>query len=289
MSATLTTGTSRATRPAQAAASVPARLRAGVAVLACLALAAVCGPWLSPWGYEEQDMGAVLQTASTTHWLGTDRLGRDLLTRLLVGARISLVVALAATAVSMTIGIVWGAVAGWKGGAVDRVLMRIVDGLYSLPDLLLVIGVGLVFGRGTIGLVLALALVSWVPVARVVRAEMVALRERPFVEAARAVGFSEHAIVWRHLMPHLRTPIGITLAYRIPTVIIAESTLSFLGVGLRPPLSSWGVLAADGWQAMAFHPHLILWPSVAILLTVLGFRLIADGWERMASRRSSLH
>lgn len=268
-------------------ASTPMRLRVGVAILTSLALAAVFGPWLSPWGYEEQDIQTVLQTSSASHWLGTDRLGRDLLTRLLVGARISLVVAMAATAVSMTIGIVWGAVAGWKGGTVDRVLMRIVDGLYSLPDLLLVIGVGLIFGRGTLGLVLALALVSWVPVARVVRAEMVSLRERPFVEAARAVGLTEHAIVWRHLMPHLRTPIGITLAYRIPTVIIAESTLSFLGVGLRPPLSSWGVLAADGWQAMAFHPHLIVWPSVAILLTVLGFRLIADGWERMASRGSS--
>jgi oligopeptide transport system permease protein len=149
--------------------------------------------------------------------------------------------------------------------------------VYSFPDLLLIILISVVVGQGPAGIILSLSLVSWVTVARVVRGEVLSIKRRPFVEAARALGLPPTRVLWRHVLPHTVAPIVVTLTFRIPSVILAESTLSFIGLGLQPPASSWGVLASSGWTAMAFHPHLILSPALAIFVTILAFNLLGDG------------
>ncbi len=252
----------------------------GAAIVVVVAMAALLAPWLAPYGFEEQHPDAILAPPGGDWLLGTDRLGRDLLSRVLYGARVSVSVALATSAVAMLLGTAWGAVSGWVGGRVDALMMRIVDAIFSLPDLLLIIFVATLIGQSLWGIVLALSLVSWVTVARLVRGEVRAIKQRPFVEAARALGSPPSRIVWREILPNVLSPILITLTFRVPAVILAESTLSFLGLGLQAPLSSWGVLAADGWTAMAFYPHLIIWPSVAIFVTILGFNLLGEGLRR---------
>lgn len=254
---------------------------AGLAIVALVTLVAAFAPFLAPYGFEEQHGNALLQRPSSEWLLGTDRLGRDQLSRLLFGARISIAVALATSLVAVLVGTAWGAVAGWRGGRTDAVLMRIVDGLYAFPDLLVVVLIATVVGQSPAALVVALSMLSWVGVARVVRGEVLSLRERTFVEAARALGSSPLRIVTREILPNVLAPILITLTFRIPAVIVSESTLSFLGLGLQPPASSWGVLAAEGWSAMAFYPHLIIWPAAAIFVTVLGFNLLADALRRL--------
>jgi oligopeptide transport system permease protein len=253
----------------------------GLAIVVLISLLALFAPWIAPFGFDEQHGDALLQRPSAEWLLGTDRLGRDQLSRLLFGARISIAVAVATSLVAVIVGTAWGAVAGWRGGRTDAVLMRVVDGLYAFPDLLVVVLIATVVGQSPAALVVALSMLSWVGVARVVRGEVLALRERTFVEAARALGSTPWRIVTREILPNVIAPILITLTFRIPAVIVSESTLSFLGLGLQPPASSWGVLAAEGWSAMAFYPHLIVWPAAAIFVTVLGFNLLADALRRI--------
>jgi len=250
---------------------------AGLGVVALLLVVAVLAPLLAPYAPSAQDPGALLEGPSGAHPFGTDQLGRDLLSRVLFGARVSMTVALVTTAIAMTLGTAVGALAGYAGGRVDDVVMRLVDVLYSFPDLLLVIIIGVVVGRGVTGIVLTLSLVSWVTVARVVRGEVLLVKQRPFVEAARALGFGPTRILTREILPHVVAPIVVTLTFRIPAVIIAESTLSFIGLGLQPPQSSWGVLASQGWTAMTFYPHLIIFPSLAMFVAVLAFNMLGDG------------
>lgn len=252
------------------------RARAGGLIVALVCVGALCAPWLATHGEGAQDAAALLMGPSGAHWLGTDELGRDVWSRLLYGARVSMTVALVTSALAMGLGTLLGALSGFKGGRVDNMLMRLVDVVYAFPDLLLIIIIGVLVGQNVGGIVLSLTLVSWVTVARVVRGEVLVLRERPFVEAARALGFGPWRILWREIMPHTLAPLLVTLTARIPAVILAESTLSFLGLGLQPPASSWGVLAAAGWTALAFHPHLILAPAIAIFVTILGFNLLGD-------------
>ncbi len=250
---------------------------AGLVLIAIIVLLAALAPWIAPYGEEVQDIEAILQGPSSAHLLGTDRLGRDLLSRVFFGARVSISIALITSAIAMVFGTLLGAVSGYLGGRTDNVLMRIVDVLYSFPDLLLIIIISVVIGQGVVGITLSLSLVSWITVARIVRGEVLALKERPFVEAARSLGFGGVRIVFREILPHVIAPIIVTLTFRIPSVILAESTLSFIGLGLQPPASSWGVLASDGWSAITFYPHLILFPSLAIFLTILAFNLVGDG------------
>lgn len=249
----------------------------GLAVVALVLLAALFAPILAPHPEELQNTDALLQGVSLAHPMGTDRLGRDLFSRVLYGARVSMAVALITTLIAMALGTFLGAVSGYVGGRVDNLLMRFVDVMYSFPDLLLIIIISVVIGQGVFGIILSLSLVSWITVARVVRGEVLALKERPFVEAARALGFGPGRILFREILPHTVAPVVITLTFRIPSVILAESTLSFIGLGLQPPASSWGVLAADGWTAMAFYPHLIVFPAFAIFITILAFNLLGDG------------
>lgn len=249
----------------------------GLGVVGLITLAALFAPLLTPYAEDFQDPQALLQGISLAHPMGTDQLGRDLFSRLLYGARVSMAVAIITSLIAMTLGTLLGAFSGYVGGRTDNVLMRFVDVMYSFPDLLLIIIISVVIGQGVVGIILSLSLVSWITVARVVRGEVLAIKQRPFVEAARALGFGRWRILFREILPHAVAPIIITLTFRIPSVILAESTLSFIGLGLQPPASSWGVLASSGWTAMTFYPHLIIFPSLAIFVTILAFNLVGDG------------
>lgn len=250
---------------------------AGLTAVIFILTAALLAPLIAPYAEEYQDASALLQGVSLSHPFGTDQLGRDLFTRVLYGARVSMLVALVTSAIAVVLGTALGAVSGFLGGRIDNVLMRIVDVMYSFPDLLLIIIISVVLGQGITGIILSLSLVSWLTVARVVRGEVLAIKQRPYVEAARALGFGPLRILLRDILPHAVAPIVITLTFRIPSVILAESTLSFIGLGLQPPASSWGVLASGGWTAIAFYPHLIFFPAAAIFTTILAFNLLGDG------------
>lgn len=256
----------------------------GLFIVAGAAILALLAPLLAPYSEGMQDPGALLQGPSVAHPFGTDQLGRDLFSRVLFGARVSMTVALLTSMIAVALGTALGAVSGWLGGRIDNILMRIVDVLYSFPDLLLIIIISVLVGQGVFGITLSLSLVSWVTVARVVRGEVLSIKQRPFVEAARAMGYPGSRILLRHVLPHTIGPVIVTLTFRIPAVILAESTLSFIGLGLQPPASSWGVLASHGWSAMTFYPHLILFPSLAIFLTILGFNLLGDGLRDAMSK-----
>lgn len=261
-------------------------------------LVAVFAPHIAPYPFDVQDPEALLEPPGPGHWLGTDDLGRDLLSRLIFGARVSMAVAYVSTFFSLILGTLYGAVSGYSGGKTDAVMMRVVDVLYSFPDLLLIILISASINREwldnlllathlpwlmravnaeTLALLLALSLVSWVQVARLIRGEVIRLREELYVDAARALGVRHSSIIFRHILPNTLGPLIVTLTFRIPAVILAESMLSFIGLGIQPPKSSWGTLASDGFAAMRFEPHLILFPSLAIFLAMLAFNFLGDG------------
>ena len=238
---------------------------------------AVFAPWAAPYSYETQDAASLLAAPNWKHWMGADRLGRDLFSRLIYGARVSLFIGVATTLVALIIGMVYGAISGYVGGRTDNFLMRIVDVVFALPDLLMIILITVVMGRGVMGIFIALTLVSWVTVARLVRGEVLRIKEYTYVEAARAQGAGHIRILLREILPNITGLLVVTLSFRIPVAILAESTLSFIGLGISPPFSSWGTLANDGWKAIKFYPHLILFPSMAIFLTILAFNFLGEG------------
>ncbi|MEZ4459853.1 MAG: ABC transporter permease [bacterium] len=250
---------------------------AGLAIVAAMMLLAACAPWISPFSEEAQDPTMILHAPTWGHIFGTDRLGRDLFSRCLYGARVSMLVAIVTSLFAMVFGTALGALSGWVGGRLDNLLMRFVDVVYSFPDLLLIIIISVVIGQSIVGIIISLSLVSWVTIARVVRGEVMAIKSRPFVEASRALGFPGSHILWREILPHTMAPVMVTLSFRIPAVILAESTLSFIGLGIQPPASSWGTLASQGWTAVAFYPHLIAFPALLIFVTILGFNWVGDG------------
>ena len=251
---------------------------AGMAVLAVLALAAVIGPHLSPYAYDEVRKSDVwMAPLSGGHLLGTDALGRDLLARLLVGLRVSLAIGLVATAVSLAIGVAWGATAGFVGGRTDETMMRIVDVLYSLPFIFFVILLMVTFGSSLVLMFVAIGAVEWLTMSRIVRGQTLALKQKEFVEAARAAGLGRGGIIARHIVPNLLGPVVVYVTLTIPAVILAESFLSFLGLGVQPPMASLGTLIANGAQDMEPAPWLLIFPSVAMALTLMGFNFIGDG------------
>jgi oligopeptide transport system permease protein len=271
---------------------------AGLFFIVLLGLLAVATPYIAPYSYEEMDYNAKVESPSLRHPLGTDFLGRDLLSRMLYGARVSLGVALASTFIALFLGTTYGSISGYVGGRLDNAMMRVVDVIYSFPDLLLIIlinasidrewldgtltalGLGVLnkwLNADNLALLLALSLVSWVYVGRLIRGEVLRLREEIYVEAARALGVRSAGIVFRHILPNTWGPLIVTMTFRIPAVILAESTLSFIGLGIQPPKSSWGTLASDGFTAMRFYPHLILFPALVIFLTMLAFNFLGDG------------
>lgn len=250
----------------------------GMVVLAILVLVAVVGPHLVPFSYDQinkDDVWAPPMTAG--HLLGADSLGRDLLARLLMGLRVSLAIGLVATLVSLVIGIAWGAVAGYVGGALDEIMMRVVDVLYSLPFIFFVILLMVTFGSNIILIFIAIGAVEWLTMSRIVRGQTLGLKHREFVEAARAAGLSQGGVIARHIIPNLLGPVVVYVTLTIPAVILAESFLSFLGLGVQPPMASLGTLIAGGAQDMELAPWLLIFPALTMVVTLMSFNFIGDG------------
>ena len=251
---------------------------AGMAMLGLLTLAAAVGPSLVPYGYDQVNKSDVwLAPLQHGHLLGADALGRDLLARLLVGLRVSLAIGLVATVVSLAIGVAWGAVAGFAGGRLDEAMMRIVDVLYSLPFIFFVILLMVTFGSNFILIFVAIGAVEWLTMSRIVRGQTLTLKQKEFVEAARAAGLGPGAIIARHIVPNLLGPMVVYVTLTIPAVILAESFLSFLGLGVQPPMASLGVLIAGGTQDMELAPWLLVFPSAVMVAVLMSFNFIGDG------------
>ncbi len=249
-------------------------------LLAAVALAALIVPAVSPWSYDSLDWQhlAASPGLAGAHWLGTDRLGRDLLVRTLHGVRLSLLLALVASAVSLLIGVLWGAAAALAGGRVDAAMMRFVDVLYSLPYLFVVIILSTLFARGSLTvLAFALAGVGWLTTARIVRAQTLALKRREFLEAARATGVPPPAILLRHIVPNVLGPVAVYATLIVPQMILFESFLSFLGLGVQEPQASLGNLIFAGAQEMESAPWMLLVPAAALVLLLLCLNLLGDG------------
>lgn len=249
----------------------------GLVILATIAVAVVIGPVLSPYDVVEQNIRDRLRPPSPGHPMGTDELGRDLLTRILAGGRLSLVVGLAATLIALTIGIAVGAIAGYFGRAVDNVLMRAVDVALSLPDLFLLILAASLLGPSVATMIVVIAIVRWMNVARLVRASFLSLREREFIEAARAAGGRGPWIIVRHLLPNSLSPIVVAGTLGVASAIIAESTLSFLGLGIQPPATSWGSMLRNAQAQLFTSPWMAIFPGLMIFLTVLAINMVGDG------------
>ncbi len=252
---------------------------ASVVILAVVALLCVFGPMLLPNAYDSTDWNLMSAPPTRAGWhlFGTDELGRDLLVRTLVGGRISLMVGLLATLVSVAIGVVWGATAGFVGRRTDSVMMRIVDMLYAVPYLLIAILVVTVFGRNFLLVVLAISALAWLDMARVVRGQTLSIKSREYVEAARAIGVPTWRIIFQHVVPNLMGIVVIYTSITVPGVILTESVLSFLGLGVQEPMTSWGVLIHDGANVMAATPWMLLFPAGALSITLYCANFIGDG------------
>jgi oligopeptide transport system permease protein len=249
----------------------------GASVLAVMVLAAALTPWLAPYPYAKTELAYGPRPPSGAHLLGTDQLGRDLLTRVMWGARVSLGVGILATLVSLTIGVSYGALAGYLGGRADRLLMRVVDVLYGLPFMFFVIILMVLLGRNVFNLFIALGAVQWLTMARIVRGQVLTLKAREFVDGARAVGGGPARILARHVVPNAAGPVIVYATLTVPAVMLEEAFLSFLGLGVQPPMASWGSLASEGAAAMEAYPWLILFPGLALTLTLLSLNFLGDG------------
>lgn len=247
-------------------------------VLLLIALAVLFGPLLSPYTYYETEYASFLPPSiADGHYFGTDDLGRDLYVRTLVGGRISLAVGVVATAVSLVIGVAWGAVAGYVGGRVDAVMMRIVDILYAMPFMFFVILLMVVFGRNILLIFVAIGAVNWLDMARIVRGQTLGLREREFVEAAEAIGVPARTVIARHIVPNVLGYVAVYATLTIPQVILVESFLSFLGLGVQEPMTSWGALVNQGAEVMEVAPWLLIFPAGFLAVTLLAFNFLGDG------------
>ena len=259
----------------------------GMFALGIIAIVCVLGPWFSPYGYEEQNLDLGAAAPSAQHWLGTDTLGRDLLVRLLYGGRVSLGVGLCATFVALTIGVIYGAIAGFVGGKRDAFMMRTVDMIYSLPFPIFVILLMVFFGRNIVLLFVAIGAVEWLTMARIVRSQVMAVKKMEFIEAARSLGFGQRRIIFRHILPNILGPIIVYTTLTIPSVMLLEAFLSFLGLGVQPPMSSWGLLIKDGAEKMEEFPWLLIFPGVLFSLTLFSLNFLGDGLRDALDVRSS--
>jgi oligopeptide transport system permease protein len=249
----------------------------GGALLAGLTMLCIAGPWFLRMSYQEQNLDLGASAPSAAHWLGTDTLGRDLFVRLLYGGRISLGVGLCATFVALTIGVIYGAIAGYLGGKIDATMMRLVDIIYALPFTIFVILLMVFFGRNIILLFVAIGAVEWLTMARIVRSQIMALKKMEFIEAARSLGLSNTRIIFRHLLPNALGPIIVYTTLTIPAVMLLEAFLSFLGLGVQPPMSSWGTLIKDGAEKMEEFPWLLIFPGSIFSLTLFSLNFLGDG------------
>lgn len=250
---------------------------AGLVTIILLILMAIFGPYISKFSYSDQDLLMTNQPPSATYWLGSDELGRDLFTRLWYGARISLLVGIVTSLITLVIGVLYGGIAGLAGGKVDDIMMRIVDILWAIPFLLYVILLMVVMGPGLKTIFIALGAVYWMGMARIVRGEILSLKEREYVLAAKVLGASNLRILFKHLIPNAMGPIIIQMTLAIPEAIFTEAFLSFLGLGVSAPMASWGVLASTGMAGIRSYPWQIFFPAIAITITMLSFNFLGDG------------
>jgi len=249
----------------------------GLWVIVIITLIAVFGPMLSPYSYSDQSLFDQNMYVSKEHWLGTDDLGRDLLTRIMYGARISLTVGFLASLINLTVGVVYGGVSGYYGGHIDNIMMRIVEILSGIPLLLYVILLMVVLKPGLQNILIALGLVYWLGMARIVRGQILSLKEQDYVLAARTIGADNSRIIYKHLIPNAMGPIIVTATLNIPQAIFTEAFLSFIGLGVNAPMASWGVLANDALPSFRSYPWQLFFPAIAISITMLAFNFLGDG------------
>ena len=260
---------------------------AGGVMLITMVILALLTPLIAPYSYEAQNLDLGASPPSAAHWLGTDIFGRDLLTQILYGGRISLAVGFIATAVALVFGVTWGAVAGYVGGRVDAAMMRFVDILYALPFMIFIILLMVVFGRNILLLFLAIGAVEWLTMARIMRTQVQALRQQEFVEAAISLGLSPSAIIFKHIIPNAIGPIIVYTTLTIPSVMLLEAFLSFLGLGIQPPQTSWGLLISYGAETMEEYPWLLIFPGLALTITLFSLNFLGDGLRDALDVRGS--
>lgn len=249
----------------------------GLIFILALLLFAIIGPAFSSYSYEDQNFMQANLSPSAEHWFGTDSLGRDLFVRVLYGARISLSIGIVASLINLVIGVIYGGISGYAGGRTDRIMMNIVDILYSVPTLLYVILLMVVFKPGLMNIFVALGISYWLQMARIVRGEVLKLKEQEFVLAAKSMGAGSSRILVKHLIPNAVGAIIVSLSMSIPDAIFTEAFLSFIGLGVSAPMASWGVLASDGVNSIRVFPFQLFFPALAISLTMLAFNFLSDG------------
>ena len=250
---------------------------AGLILLVFIGLVTLLAPRLTPYSGEQQDLALGATPPCRAHWLGTDELGRDLFTRLLFGGRVSLLVGLCATAVSLLIGVSYGAISGYAGKRLDAFMMRTVDVLYSIPFTIFVIVLMVVFGRKILLLFVAIGAVEWLTMARIVRGQVMSGKQQPYIKAAVLLGYSPARIIFRHILPNVIGPVIVYTTLTVPRVMLLEAFLSFLGLGVQPPMSSWGLLIKDGAQVMESFPWLMIFPGVTLTVTLFALNFLGDG------------
>ena len=259
----------------------------GLFILLTLILVSLLTPIIAPYGYEEQNLALGATAPSSAHLLGTDIFGRDMLTRIMYGGRVSLMVGFVATSVALVIGITWGAIAGFFGGRLDAFMMRIVDALYALPFMIFIILLMVVFGRNIYLLFLAIGAVEWLTMARIVRSQVMSIRNQEFIEAAYSIGLSKWLIIKKHIIPNTIGPVIVYTTLTIPSVMLLEAFLSFLGLGIQPPQSSWGLLINYGVETMEEYPWLLIFPGIALSLTLFALNFLGDGLRDALDPRAS--
>ncbi|KGG80408.1 diguanylate cyclase [Caloranaerobacter azorensis H53214] len=248
-----------------------------IVMLALLLILSVVGPYMRPYSYDEQDFMSINKPPSAEHWFGTDALGRDIFVRCWMGARVSLFIGFMTAILNFTIGVIYGGVSGYLGGNVDIVMMRIIDIIFSIPQMLWVILLMVVIGQGLHTIIIAFAISGWGGMARLVRGQVLQLKEMEFVLAAKTLGADSWRIITRHLIPNSMGPIIISITFAVPGAIFSEAFLSYIGLGLPLPLASWGTLASDGSKVLLIHPYQLFFPSLLISITMLAFNLLGDG------------
>lgn len=251
--------------------------RIGGGLFIGIALLCLIGPFFVPHSHETTQLAYGAQAPSWTHWFGTDELGRDILVRTLIGGRISIGVGFAATVVALLIGVVYGMIAGYNGGRIEATMMRFVDTLYALPFTIIVILLTVLLGRSILLIFLAIGAVEWLTMARIVRGQTKALRKQTFIDAAIVGGVPTRRILGRHILPNLLGPVIVFTTLTIPAVILLESVISFLGLGVQPPMSSWGMLINEGAVKLDIYPWMLIFPALFFSLTIFAFNFVGDG------------
>ncbi len=249
----------------------------GLAFIIFLILVAIFAPLIAPYGPAERTPGAFREPPSTAHWFGTDTIGLDVFSRVIYGARISLRVGIIATLMTVVIGLILGAVAGYFGGKTDGMIMRVTDVFLAIPYIILAVSIATLFGKSVNSVILVLGLTGWLGLCRIVRASFLSLNRLEYVEAARSLGFGHSRIIFRHMLPNALQPVIVYATIEVGTIILAEAALSFLGVGPTPPTPAWGLMVSEAKSTLAVAPHMLFFPGMAIFLTVLAFVFVGDG------------